>query len=126
MQYVGKTILVRYEYITDDAYNAPSWAVDDIAIPEIGYTDDVESGDGGWQAAGFVRTDNVLPQKYIVQVIESGGAPRIVRVPLDARNRGSYTIAGFGKSVSKATLVVTAHAPTTTEPTEFQFGVVPK
>ena len=123
--YAGKAILVRFEYITDDAYNAPSWAIDDIAIPEIGYTDDVESGDGGWQAAGFVRTDNVLPQKYIVQLIETDSAPRIVRVPLDAQNRGSYTITGFGKNISKATLVVTAHAPTTTEPTEFQFGVVP-
>ncbi len=124
--YAGKTILLRFEYITDDAYNAPSWAIDDIAIPEIGYRDDVESGDSGWQAAGFIRTDNILPQKYIVQVIESGGTTRIVRVPLDAQNRGNHTITGFGKNVSKATLVVTAHAPTTTEPTEFQIGVAPK
>jgi immune inhibitor A len=124
--YAGKTILLRFEYITDDAYNAPSWAIDDISIPEIGYADDVESGDGGWQAAGFIRTDNVLPQKYIVQVSEVGGATRIVRVPLDAQNRGSYTITGFGKNITRATLVVTAHAPTTTEPTEFQLGVVPR
>ena len=124
--YAGKTILVRFEYITDDAYNAPSWAIDDIAIPEIGYADDVESGESGWQAAGFIRTDNILPQKYIVQVIESGSATRVVRVPLDAQNRGSYTITGFGKNISRATLVVTAHAPTTTEPAQFQFGVVPR
>ena len=122
--YAGKTIQLRFEYITDDAYNAPSWAIDDIAIPEIGYADDVEGGESGWQAAGFIRTDNILPQKYIVQVIESGGATRVVRVLLDAQNRGSYTITGFGKNISRATLVVTAHAPTTTEPAQFQFGVV--
>jgi hypothetical protein len=122
--YAGKKILVRFEYITDDAYNAPGWAIDDITIPEIGYHDDIENGEGGWQAAGFVRVDNVLPQKFIVQLIESGNATRIVRIPLDAQNRGSYTINGFGKNVTRATLVVTAHAPTTTEPTAFQFTVV--
>jgi len=122
--YAGKKILLRFEYITDDAYNAPGWAIDDITIPEIGYRDDIENGEGGWQAAGFVRVDNVLPQKFIVQLIESGSATRIVRIPLDAQNRGSYTINGFGKNVTRATLVVTAHAPTTTEPTAFQFTVV--
>jgi hypothetical protein len=124
--YAGKKILLRFEYITDDAYNAPSWAIDDIAIPEIGYSDDAEGGEGDWQAAGFVRTDNVLPQKYIVQVIESSRSTRVVPVPLDGQNRGSHTIAGFGKNISKATLVVTAHAPTTTEPIEYQLGVVPR
>jgi hypothetical protein len=124
--YAGKTILLRFEYITDDAYNAPSWAIDDIAIPEIGYRDDIESGDGGWQAAGFIRTDNVLPQKYIVQLIETSGTTRVIRVPLDAQNRGSFTISDFGNNVTRATLVVTAHAPTTTEPIEFQYSVVPR
>ncbi|MCI0478498.1 MAG: immune inhibitor A, partial [Anaerolineales bacterium] len=124
--YAGKTILVRFEYITDDAYNAPGWAIDDIAIPEIGYSDNIENGEGGWQAAGFVRTDNVLPQKFIVQIVETGNATRVVRVPLNAQNRGNYTITGFGKNIARATLVVTAHAPTTTEATEFQFGVAPR
>lgn len=121
--YAGKTILLRFEYITDDAYNTPGWVIDDIAIPEIGYRDDVENGEGGWQAAGFVRVDNVLPQKFIVQLIEAGNATRIVRVPLDAQNRGSYTLRGFGKDVTRATLIVTAHAPTTTEPSAFQFSI---
>lgn len=121
--YAGKKILLRFEYITDDAYNAPGWAIDDIAIPEIGYSDDVENGEGGWQAAGFVRVDNVLPQKFIVQLIESGNTMRVVRVPLDAQNRGSYTLRGFGKEIVRATLVVTAHAPTTTEPTVFEFAI---
>ncbi len=124
--YTGKTILLRFEYITDDAVNLPGWALDDITIPEINYSDDSEGGDGGWQAAGFIRADNVLPQRYIVQVVESGAATRVVRVPLDAQNRGHLTLAGFGTEISKAVLIVTAHAPTTTEPTEYQFGVAPR
>ena len=124
--YAGKTILVRFEYITDDAVNLPGWAIDDITIPEINYTDDIESGEGGWQAAGFVRSDNVLPQQYIVQVIQAGAQARVTRLALDAQNRGSLTLAGFGKDVTKATLVITPFAPTTTEPAEYALSVVVK
>lgn len=124
--YAGKRILLRFEYITDDMYNAPSFAVDDIAIPEIGFSDDVEGGGSGWQANGFVRVDNVLPQRYMVQVIQVGAPTRVARIPLDNQNRGSFTITGFGKDVSRAILIVTAHAPVTTEPTEYQFAIVPK
>jgi immune inhibitor A len=124
--YAGKTIVVRFEYVTDDAYNAPSWAIDDITIPEINYSDGVEDGDGGWQAAGFIRTDNVVPQRYIVQVVEAGASTRVVRIPLDAQNRGNITINGLGKDVSRATLTITPFAPTTTEPTEYQFGITAK
>ncbi|MBI5304621.1 MAG: immune inhibitor A [Chloroflexi bacterium] len=124
--YAGKRVLLRFEYITDDAYNTPGWAIDDITIPEAAFTDTIESGASGWDAKGFLRSDNVLPQKYIVQVIEQGATTRVKRVTLDAQNRGNYTIAGFGKDVTKATLVIAAFAPTTTEPTEYQFGVAPK
>lgn len=124
--YAGKAILLRFEYITDDAYNAPGWAIDDVTIPEINYRDDVEAGEGGWQAAGFIRTDNVLPQKYIVQIIQEGSQTKIERMQLDSQNRGNFTINGLGKEVSRVVLVVTAHAPTTTELTEYQVGVAPK
>ncbi|MBI5651568.1 MAG: hypothetical protein HZC40_14165 [Chloroflexi bacterium] len=67
-----------------------------------------------------------MPQKYTVQVIEQGKATRVQRVTLNAQNLGSYTVTSFGKDVSFATIVITAHAPTTTEEIEFQFGVAPK
>jgi immune inhibitor A len=124
--YAGKTILLRFETITDDAYNAPGWAIDDISIPEINFFDGVENGTNGWQASGFVRTDNVLPQHYVVQVVESGPPAQVVRVPLDDQNRGMLTIKGFGTSVPQAELVITAEAPTTTEETEYQFSLVPR
>ena len=124
--YAGKTILLRLEYITDDAYNAPSWAVDDISIPEIGFNDDVEGGANGWTVDGFIRTDNVLPQRFVVQVVGQGKATTVSRLQLDSQNRGNLTITGFGKDVTRAELIVTAQAPTTTEQAEYQFGIVPK
>ena len=71
--YAGKQILVRFEMISDDAVTRPGMALDDLNIPEIGYADDVENGDGGWQAEGWLRTDNRLPQNGWMQVIEKSG-----------------------------------------------------
>ena len=124
--YAGKKILLRFEYITDDAYNAPSWAIEDISIPEINFSDNVESGANGWDAKGFIRTDNVLPQHFTVQVVEKGSATNVVRVPLDSQNHGSLTLTGFGTTITGAELIVNAFAPTTTEPTQYQFALVPK
>ncbi len=124
--YAGKQILLRFEYLTDDAYNAPSWAIDEISIPEINFVDDPASGNSGWDAQGFIRTDNVLPQRFIVQVVEKGSTTRVVRVPLDSQNRGTLTLAGFGKDISHAELIVTAFATTTTEQTQYQFALVPQ
>ncbi len=121
--YAGKKILLRFEYITDDAFNAPSWAIDDVAIPEIGFADNVEGGANGWQAEGFVRSDNVLPQQFVVQVVTTGKSTRVERIQLDSQNRGSMTITGLGKDVTRADLVITAFAPTTTEMTSYQLTV---
>ena len=37
--YVGRPVLVRFEYITDDAVNLDGVVLDDIAVPEIDYID---------------------------------------------------------------------------------------
>jgi hypothetical protein len=124
--YARKKILVRFEYITDDAYNRPSWALDDITIPEINFSDNVENGNNGWDAKGFVRSNNILPQHFAVQLVEKGTTTSVVSVPLDDRNQGSISIAGFGTSVTGAELIITSGAPTTTEPTQYEFSIVPK
>ncbi|MFN7210995.1 MAG: hypothetical protein ACK4P1_11505, partial [Aggregatilineales bacterium] len=70
--YAGKQILLRFDYITDDAIDFEGMALDDLALPEIGYFHDAESGDGGWQAEGFVRMANQLPTRTLVQVLAEG------------------------------------------------------
>ncbi len=72
--YVGQDVLLRFEMITDDATLQPGMVIDDVSIPEIGYSSDFESGDGGWKARGWVRIDNMLPQQVWVQVIQRSGA----------------------------------------------------
>jgi hypothetical protein len=111
--FAGRRILVRFEYITDDALNRLGWALDDIAIPELNYLDDVESKDSGWQAEGFVWTNNFVPQEYLVQLITFGPETTVQRLPLrddqSARWRLSLSDADH------AVLLVSGLAPCTTE-----------
>ena len=124
--YAGKQVLVRFEYVTDDAVNRSGMLIDDISIPELGYADDVEDGDGGWEAAGFVRVDNVLPQRFIVQLVTFGprGKPvRVERMALDELQRGQLELRGLGEDVERAVLIVAGIAPVTTEWASYEYNV---
>lgn len=121
--YVGQKILIRFEQITDEVYAAPGLVIDDISIPEIGFHDDAESGDNGWQAEGFTRMDNVLPQHFILQAIEYGPTTNVVRIPLDAQNRGNYTTHNFGKDVARVVIVVSGSTPVTWETASYQYRI---
>jgi immune inhibitor A len=112
--YSGQEILLRFEYITDDAINHPGLCVDDIAIPELGYLDDVEENTG-WEAAGFVRTDNRLEQRFVVQIIELTDPPQVRRMPLDGIQKGAILIQGLGRTMEKAVLTVSGVTPVTME-----------
>ncbi|MFQ6013966.1 MAG: hypothetical protein ACE5NP_00810 [Anaerolineae bacterium] len=123
--YAGHEILLRFEYLTDDAYNAPGFVVDDIAIPELGYFDDGEEGDGGWVAEGFIRSNNVIPQDYAVQVIELGPEIRVRQMRLDDDRTGRWIISGFGQEVEQAVLVIAALAPVSTELATYEYSLRP-
>ncbi len=98
--YAGKAILLRFDYIMDDAINLEGMALDDIALPEIGYFHDAESGTDGWQAEGFVRIANRLPARTLVQVLAEGeGIERHILdrdAPLSLTVQGGTVIAFSG------------------------------
>lgn len=119
--YTGREIMVRFEYVTDDAVNRPGWTIDDIHIPEIGFSDDAESGPNGWQAEGFVRMDNILPQHFLVQVLQIGDKVTLKPIPLNAANQGTLTVPGLGSSSNRAVLIVSGLAPVTTQVAPYRF-----
>jgi immune inhibitor A len=122
--YAGQKIQIRFEYVTDDAVTRPGFMVDDVSIPELGHTADFESDDGGWEGAGFVRMDNVLPQKFVVQVIRQGrtsAETTVERMPLDVQEQGRLTL--DLQSGEKAVLVVSGVTPFTTEVASYQFEI---
>lgn len=122
----GKPVLVRFEYVTDDVVNRPGWLIDDISIPELDYYDDVEHGDGGWQGSGFVRIDNVLSQRFIVQLVTFGpeGKPlRVERMALDELQQGQLELQGLGIEVERAVLIVSGITPVTTEWAGYEYRI---
>jgi len=124
-RYAGQPILVRFEYITDDAFHAPGFVVDDISIPELGYHHDAESGDDHWMPRGFIRTDNVLSQEWLVQLIEQGATTRVRQMMVGDDGRGELILSGLGREVDKAVLIISALAPRTTELASYEFSVRP-
>ncbi len=113
--YAGKKILLRFEYLTDDAVNESGMLIDDISIPEINYKTDVESGSDGWTAEGWARIDNVLPQRYLVQMAEFGPTPRVFRL-LGPDDGSTHTWAlQVSGNVSRLTLAVSGLTEFTTE-----------
>ena len=118
--YAGEaSVLLRFEYITDDGVNLGGILIDDIAIPEIDFADDTETG-GDWRASGFHHIDNTLPQGFIVQVIEfaADGSVSVRRV-----ESGKFSVKGFGDMLDYAVLVVAPTTHTTYEPAQYTLRV---
>jgi hypothetical protein len=82
-QYAGQKVQVRFEYITDAAVNGQGMLLDDISIDAIDYQSDFEADDGGWDAAGFARVENVLPQTYRLSLILKGNTTTVTNIEIN-------------------------------------------
>ena len=122
--YVGGSVLVRFDYVTDDAVNAPGLCLDNLQVEAIGWMDDVEAGEDGWRAVGFVRHDNVLPQDWIVQAIMPGEEPRVERLEVGPDGRGEWLLPPIAEGGEDLILAISALASTTTERAEYAFSVI--
>jgi hypothetical protein len=105
-EFAGSQVLIRFEYVTDAAVNGEGLLLDDIAIPEINYFSDFELDDGGWDAAGFVRIQNHIPQTYQLALISRGSATTVERITLNSDNSVDIPIDITG-DIDDVILVVT-------------------
>ncbi len=113
--YAGKKIVLRFEYITDDAVNLTGFAVDNIQIPEIGFTDTADSANG-WTADGFQRIDGPMPQQFIVQLVKGDGTVQRITV----RNDNTATIP---LGASDVTIAISGATPETTEVAPYSWTI---
>jgi hypothetical protein len=104
-RFAGQKVWLRFEYITDAAVNTDGFLLDDVSIPEIGYSSDFESNDGGWEAGGFARIQNALPQTFRLAVIEKGTETRVQYIPLAPDVTADIPL-HIGGDVSEVVLVV--------------------
>ena len=112
--YAGQTVTVRFDYVTDAAVNGKGFALDDPEIQAIGYASDLEADGGGWDAAGFVRVQNLLPQTYSLRLITIGRNPTVTVIPLQADMRASLPIE-IGGGTERVVLVISGTTPVTRE-----------
>lgn len=121
--YAGKQIQLRFENITDDAVHFQGFAVDALSIPAIGFSDNV-STDNAWKSQGWIRSNNTLPQQFVLQaaVYRAGQAhPQVQQIAVDATSGTAHVSwSGFGSQVTRVTLAVTAIAPATVVPAQYQ------
>jgi hypothetical protein len=120
-QFAGQTVQIRFEYITDAALNGEGFLLDDIRIDAINYQEDFEAGDGGWEAAGFVRVENTLPQTYRLTLITTGDTTTVTHIPLNADQTAEIPLSlGPGQ---EAVLVVTGTTRFTRLPAAYQIEI---
>ncbi len=114
--YVGQQVLIRFDVLTDSGVIGRGFAIDDISIPELNYSSDVETGADGWQSTGFVQSGWQLPQQWRVQLIQDGPEPTVENLPLDTLNQGEW-IGEIGKG--GAVLVIVPLTPFTSNPATY-------
>jgi len=121
--YAGRNVQVRFEYVTDASVNLEGFLLDDIAVPEIGYTSDFENDAGGWEAEGWVRINNILPQTYRLALLSIGRSDTTVQyitLNPDVTGEIPFTIDG---NVREVVLVVTGTTRFTRQMASYRFWV---
>jgi immune inhibitor A len=118
--YAGKEIQLRFEYVTDAALNLHGMAIDDITITGL-LSDDAES-DNGWKADGFVRSTNLVAQRFAVQLLRfTASGTSVERRAVDA---GTLDLEVDTSADRRPPLLaVTGFAVRTTQPVPFSVSV---
>jgi len=121
--FAGKEIQVRFAYLTDESITGEGFVIDGIAIPEIGYTEDQEEEGSGWEATGFVRSDNFVPQRYLALLIGIGNTVAVERLPVSENQTAEWTIPLGSEGWREAVLVFSGLAPLTKQPAPYQLVI---
>jgi immune inhibitor A len=119
--YAGKKVTLRFDYITDPAVNGEGLLLDDVEIPQINYQSDFEKDNGGWDAAGFVRIQNRLPQTFRVSLIQAGQVITVQYLTVNPDETASLPL----NLTSDVVLVVSGTTRYTRLPAKYTFSLKP-
>jgi hypothetical protein len=122
--YAGKEVMIQIEYVTDTALTTEGFLLDDVSIEPIGYFEDFENGIGQWQAKGFIRLKNEIPQTYHLALIERGETVQVSYLELDAFNRLVLPIRSSDR-IDDRILVITATSRDSWLLADYQLELVP-
>jgi hypothetical protein len=122
--YAGQEIFLRFSYLTDEAITGEGFLLDDIALAELDYEDDVENGTAGWIPHGFLISDGYVAQRYLGLLIGEGEEYTVDRLPLEQDQNGEWTVPlGSSDGTSECILVVAGMAPLTARPAPYTLSI---
>jgi hypothetical protein len=96
------TINLYFRTWQDGAFTLQMMYVDDISIPEIGFSDDVEGGEDGWTAEGWFITDGKFANDFGVTTVDTKWVPT-ARYPEPAGNNAMELHSSSTLTVDPAT-----------------------
>jgi hypothetical protein len=85
--FAGHTIDLYFTTWQDGAFTLQMMYVDDIAITEIDFFDDVEAGEDGWTSTGWYVTDGIQDNGFGVVTLDTKWVPT-ARYPEPVGNNG--------------------------------------
>ncbi len=120
--YAGKKVQLRFEYVTDAEVLGEGLLLDDLSIPAVNYSSDLESDNGGWTGNGFVRVDNAVPQTFrLALILKKTGKTTVQGVPVSADQTAEVPISL--QSGESAVLIVTGTQRFTHLPTAYMLEI---
>lgn len=122
--YAGGPLQLQFSYVTDDAVTTVGWLVRAASLTDAaGVTTPIDM-QADWSSAGWLLTDNVLPQRWLLQVMEYDGdeLAAVRRVPVDADGNAVFDIDDLGNGRS-AVVAISGLTRGTTLPAEYRYEV---
>lgn len=121
-QYAGKKVRVRFEYVTDAAVTGEGFLLDDVSVEAINYQSDFETDAGGWEADGFSRVENIIPQTFRLSLItknSNGTSAQAIEINPDQLAEIPLSL----KDGDEATLIVTGTTRYTRKNATYQIEI---
>lgn len=119
--YLPAPILLRFEVMSNIDTKYAGMAIDDLRIGAIGFEDGFEAPDAAWEAEGWIRTDNRLPNSAWLQAVqETSDGLQISRALLSGSGELSVDIL---PGVSQVLVAVSPMTPFTSMPGEFELEI---
>ncbi len=119
--WAGQEILLRFEFVTDPILNFDGIAIDNLAVPEIGYLDPAEE-DTGWTAEGFVLATGFIPQTWHLQLVyPTSDGVRVEKIDVDVTGATTFEVEATD-GANGPILVVAASAPVTLNPASYRLS----
>lgn len=123
--YAGKQILLRFAMQNNRSVNNFGFAVDDLSIAEINWSDNVETGEKDWTSTGFLPIHNRVPQVWNVRAVEQNKDGSIKVHDLNIKNGTGDLEVDFG-NLKDLVVFVIGQTHYTTLPASYQLEVSPQ